>query len=139
MFQPICGIFSAGSAGAISFTSPAIQPKPRVTVFSSPRSDISCMPTQMPRNGRALAIATSSTASPMPGHRIEAGAAIGIGADAGQHDAVGGAHAFGVGGQLDLGRDAGLARGALEGLGRRAQIAGAVVDDGDAHFPSGPD
>ena len=28
VFQPICGIFSAGSAGTISLTSPAIQPKP---------------------------------------------------------------------------------------------------------------
>ena len=28
-----------------------------------------------------------------------------------------------------------LARGAFEGLGRRMQIAGAVVDDGDAHRP----
>ncbi len=67
------------------------------------------------------------------GHGVEAGAAIGIGADAGQHDAVGGAHAFGIGGQVDLGGDARFARGALERLGRRAQIAGAVVDDRDAH------
>jgi hypothetical protein len=66
VFQPICGIFSAGSTGSISFTSPAIQPKPLVIVFSSPRSDMSCMPTQMPRNGLALAIATSSTACHMP-------------------------------------------------------------------------
>ena len=97
------------------------------------------MPTQMPRNGRALAMATSSTASTMPGNGVEPGAAIGIGADARQHDAVGGAHAIGVGGQLDLGRDAGFARGAFESLGRRAQIAGAVVDDGDTHCFSGPD
>ena len=134
VFQPICGIFSAGSAGVISLTSPAIQPKPLVTVFSRPRSDISCMPTQMPRNGRALAIATSSTASPMPATACEAGAAIGIGADAGQHDAVGGAHPFGIRCQVDLGGNAGFARGALEGLGGRAQIARAVVDDRDAHF-----
>ena len=49
------------------------------------------------------------------------------------------AHALGVGGQIDLGRDAGFARGALEGLGGRAQIARAVVDDGDAHRQRRPD
>jgi imidazole glycerol-phosphate synthase subunit HisH len=39
VFQPICGIFSDGSSGVISTTSPGIQPKPLVIVFSSPRED----------------------------------------------------------------------------------------------------
>ena len=68
------------------------------------------------------------------GHGVEPGAAVGIGADARQHDAVGGAHALGIRRQVDLGGYAGLTRGALECLGRRAQIARAVVDDRDAHL-----
>ena len=36
------------------------QPKPSVGVYSSPSRAMSCMPTQMPRNGRAL-ISTAST------------------------------------------------------------------------------
>ncbi len=39
----------------------------------------------------------------------------------------------GLVGQVDLGIDAGFTGGALEGLGGRAQVARAVVDDGDAH------
>ena len=37
----------------------------------------------------------------MPGDRIEPGLAIGKGADAGQHDAVGTAHALGIGGDFN--------------------------------------
>ena len=60
VFQPICGIFSVGSDGVISTTSPLIQPRPLVTVFSRPRSAINWVPTQMPKNGRAFSITVSS-------------------------------------------------------------------------------
>ncbi len=52
VFQPMCGIFSCGSAGVIRSTSPAIQPNPSVISYSRPRSASNCMPTQMPKNGR---------------------------------------------------------------------------------------
>ena len=63
----MCGIFSAGSFGAMAFTSPLIQPKPGVVRNSRPRSAISCAPTQMPRNGRCLSRTVVSRASRMPG------------------------------------------------------------------------
>ena len=66
VFQPMCGIFSSGSAGVILSTSPAIQPRPLVTSYSSPRSAMSCMPTQMPRNGRPRLWTRSLSASIMP-------------------------------------------------------------------------
>ena len=50
---------------------------------------MSCMPTQMPRNGRPRAITVSSSVSTMPGIAAEAAAAIGECADAGQHDTLG--------------------------------------------------
>ena len=69
--------------------------------FSRPSVAISCMPTQMPRNGTPLPITRSSSTSTMPVTAIEPGAAIGEGADAGQHDAIGRAHHLGVGGDDD--------------------------------------
>ncbi len=114
-------------------TSPAIQPRPSVTSYSRPRSAISCMPTQMPRNGRPLPRTRFLERLDHARHRIEPAPAIGEGADAGQHHAVGAAHRVGIAGHHDrLGVPA-LARRALERLGRRMQIAGAVIDDGDAH------
>ena len=59
-------------------------------------------------------------------------AAIGEGADARQHDAVGAATASASAVTTIAGQPA-VARGALEGLRGRAQVARAVVDDGDAH------
>ncbi len=67
----------------------------------------------------------------MPGNRGKPAAAIGEGADARQHHAVGRAHHGGVGGHHDVGGDAGFARRALERLGGGSQIARAVIDDGD--------
>ena len=68
--------------------SPLIQPKPGVTACSSPRSAISCMPTQMPRNGVPASVAVSIAVA-HAGHGGQARGAIGEGALAGQHDAVG--------------------------------------------------
>ena len=67
------------------------------------------------------------------GHAIEAGAAVGEGADARQHDAVG------VGDVARARRHqhaivhARLARGAFEGFCGGAEVARSVIDDGDGH------
>jgi hypothetical protein len=55
------------------------------------------MPTQMPRKGRCFWRTTSSRILDHAGHGIEPAPAIGEGADAGQHDAIGPAH---LGGSL---------------------------------------
>src|SRR5690606_16285132 len=65
---------------------------------------------------------------------IEPGAAVAEGSNAGQNDAVGIAHAFRLAGDENLRIGPGFARRALERLGRRTQIARAVINDGDAHL-----
>ena len=90
-FQPICGILSAGSDGVSFATSPAIQPSPAMVSNSRPRVAISCMPTQMPRNGLPPLMHLLVQRLDHAGQGGEAAPAIGEGADAGQHDAVGGA------------------------------------------------
>src|SRR6266851_10481994 len=65
--------------------------------------------------------------------RIETPAAIGEGADAGQHDTIGAKRHFGIAGHHDLFRNVHAPRRALERLGRGMQIAGSVIDDGDTH------
>ncbi|KXI34708.1 UNVERIFIED_CONTAM: hypothetical protein ACS92_04030 [Bacillus cereus] len=66
--------------------------------------------------------------------RVEAAAAIGEGPDAGQHDAIGAIGLVGIARDEDLLRRFQAAPGALEGLGGRMQVAGPVIDDGDAHL-----
>ena len=66
---------------------------------------------------------------------VEPAPAIGKGADAGQHHAVRARDLRRIAGDHDGLIVPALARGAFEGLRRRVQIAGAVVDDGDAHRP----
>ena len=51
---------------------------------------MSCMPTQMPRNGRPLPRTAVLQRLAHAGHGVEAALAVGEGADARQHDAVGG-------------------------------------------------
>ncbi len=65
--------------------------------------------------------------------RVEAPAAIGEGADAGQHDAVSAIGHFRIAGHHDLFRIFQASRGTLECLRSRVQIAGTVIDDGNAH------
>ena len=65
--------------------------------------------------------------------RIQSAAAIGEGADPGQHDAIGAEHGFGIAGHHDFSGTCHAARRALERLGGGVQIAGAVIDDGNAH------
>ena len=133
VFQPICGIFSCGSSGVMRSTSPAIQPSPSVTSYSRPRSAISCMPTQMPKNGRPLLRTASSSASTMPSTasrpRRQSAKAPTPGSTTRSARATHGR----VVGHHDRLIEAGLMRRALERLGGRVQIAGAVIDDGDAH------
>ncbi len=72
------------------------------------------------------------------GHCEQSALAVGVGADARQDDAIGGRDVFGARCHEDLRRRFALSRGALESLCSRMQIAGAVVDDGDAlHVNSG--
>ncbi len=64
----------------------------------------------------------------------EAAFAIGKGADARQHDALGAAHSFGIAADADRHRKTRLARGTLESLMRGVQIARAIIDDDRAHL-----
>ena len=68
-------------------------------------------------------------------HAVEAAPAIGEGADARQHDAIGGGHHRRVVGHDDRLIVPAVARGPFERLGGGVQIARAVIDDGDAHRP----
>ena len=67
---------------------------------------------------------------------VEAAPAIGKRADAGKHDALGLANVFRIAGQSNFHAAAALPRGALQRFMCRVQIAGAVIDDGDAHHVS---
>ena len=69
----------------------------------------------------------------MPCDGVEAAPAVGEGADAGQHHPVGRGHDAWIVRHHDRLLQAGILRRALECLGRRVKIAGAVIDDGDAH------
>jgi hypothetical protein len=133
VFQPICGIFKAGFEGLISTTSPGIQSKPSVTVFSNPRVDISCMPTQMPRNGLALSSTAWRNARVHSVDRIEPGAAIGVGADTGKHHTVGLSDMIRIGTERDGCCNAGFAGRAFESLERRTQIARPVINYDNLH------
>src|SRR5215467_14109903 len=64
---------------------------------------------------------------------IEPAPAIGEGADARQHHALGAGDLLRIARHHDRLRQTFLARGALERFRRRVQIARAVIDDGDAH------
>ena len=86
VFQPICGILSAGSAGSIALTSPSIQPSPGVSPCSSPRSAIKLQPTQMPRNGLPRRPHALLQRLDHAGNGVEPALAVGEGADARQHD-----------------------------------------------------
>ena len=75
--------------------------QPSVTSYSRPRSAISCMPTQMPKNGRPLRRTVSLERFDHAGDGIEAAAAIGERADAGQHHAIGARDRVGIAGDHD--------------------------------------
>ena len=89
VFQPMCGTFSAGSEGATARTSPGMRSRPGITPCSRPRVARSCMPTQMPRNGRPRTVDDFVDRLDHAGDGIEAPPAIGEGAVAGEDDTVG--------------------------------------------------
>ena len=64
--------------------------------------------------------------------RVQATAAIGEGANARQHNAIGTKHHFRVAGHHDPGRVFHAPRGALKRFRGGVQVAGAVVDDRNA-------
>ena len=91
----MCGIFSAGSDGAIASTSPGSSRGLRSRrIRGRARPSAACRRRCRGTAGRCCA--------PPPqrldhaGHRVEAAPAVGEGADAGQHDAVGAAHGVGI-------------------------------------------
>ena len=104
MFQPIWGIFIAGSSGVISFTSPAIQPKPRVIgLFQTALRHKLHADADTQKRSR-LADRDLVDRLDHAGDGIEARPAVGIGAHTWQHDAIGRAHPLGACRQLDLER-----------------------------------
>ena len=70
-------------------------------------------------------------------HVLEPPLAIGKGADAWKHDALGVGNVLGPRRHLDGKVRPLLARGALEGLCGGVEVAGAVIDDGDVHGAQG--
>ncbi len=128
----MCGILSAGSVGSMARTSPAIQSRPSVVSNSRPREARSCMPTQMPRNGRLLAVHRLFERCDHAGNGLQSALAIGVGAYARQHDAVGCAHVLGLRADQDLRVCVRFAGGALKCLRGGVEISGTVIDDDDA-------
>ena len=129
----MCGIFRFSSRGAIFSTSPAIQLKPSVVTCSLPRVAINCMPTQMPKNGRALTRTASVIASSMPSsesrpRRQSAKAPTPGSTMRSARNTASGSRVTTIFCGSSM-----RPRGALERLRRRVQIAGAVIDDGNAH------
>ena len=133
-----CGGSSAPAARGSGATSPAIQSSPGTTSYSRPRVAMSCMPTQMPRNGRPRRAHALFERFDHARHGVEAAPAIGEGADAGQHDVLGGGTTSGSRVTRHLAGEPRFARGALEGLVGGVQIARPVIDDRDAHFSRPP-
>ena len=91
---------------------------------------ISCMPTQMPKNG--LAFSSTAMAQRLV-HAVDRGktaAAVGKGANTGQHDPVGAGNGFRrIWSDRISAPIPPFAGGALEGLCGRAQIARTVIDN----------
>ena len=123
---------AAGRAPSISAISPSIQPKPGVISCSRPRSAISCMPTQMPRNGVPAAVARLDRLA-HAGNRGQSARAVGEGALARQHDPVGAGDIVGIRGHPHLGIQPGALRRQRERPRGGGQIAAAVVHHRDLH------
>ena len=134
VFQPICGILSAGVVGLDRRSRrPGSSRAPAVVSYSRPRLAMSCMPTQMPRNGRPLPRTASVSASTMPGTASSPRRQSAKAPTPGSTMRSAFATALRVGGDDDRLVESGLARGALEGLVGGMEVARAVIDDRDAH------
>ena len=107
--------------------------KPSVTSYSRPRSAKSCMPTQMPKNGRPLCRTASSSAPTMPSTasrpRRQSAKAPTPGSTTRSAFATTAGSLVTTMGWLE----AGLVRGAFERFCGRVQVTGAVIDDRNAH------
>ena len=114
-------------------TSPAIQPRPFRHLVFAPALGQELHADANAEERPALAPHRFLERLDHAGDGIEPAPAIGKGADAGQHDAIGARHHGRIARHHDRLTDAGVLRRALERLGGRMQIAGAVIDDGDAH------
>ncbi|MFK4652692.1 hypothetical protein ABIF97_002626 [Bradyrhizobium japonicum] len=88
-----------------------------------PRLAISCMPTQIPKEGPRLDAHRFGDRLDHAVDGIEPAPAIGEGADARQHQTVGAVGLIRIAGDEDLLRNLQAARGALECLGGGMQIA----------------
>ena len=104
-------------------TSPPIQPKPATSSYSRPHSASICMPTQMPRKGRARFLDRLDHRLFQPVEGLQPAPAGGKCAVAGQHDTGRARHLVGVG-THDNGARADLGGHALKRLFRRMQVAG---------------
>ena len=120
------------SSGTIMVTSPSIQPKPSCVPFSRPRLAMSCMPTQMPRNGTPAPITRSSSVSRMPVTASNPARQSAKAPTPGRTMRSALRTFSGSSVTRDLGIKPGFARRTLKSLGRRFEIARAVIDDGDA-------
>ena len=133
-----CAEFSAPAIGRCDACRPRRESSqgPSVTTYSRPRSAMSCMPTQMPRNGRPLARARWSPPAPRP-CRGTASSPRRQSAKAptpGSTTRSARAHLIRIARHHDrLIVSALLARRALERLRRRMQIARTIIDNRDAH------
>ena len=133
VFQPMCGIFSAGIArrDLVDLAGDPAEPRRHLVFAAALGHELHADADAEERP--ALAAHGFLERRDHARHRVEAAAAIGERADARQHHALGAAHRRPDRASPRSAERAALARGALERLRGGVQIAGAVIDDGDAH------
>ncbi len=129
----MCGIFSAGSDGAILVDLAFDPAEARRHLML-----VAALGHQLHADANAeerLALFGDAVGQRIDhaGNRFEPALAIGKRADARQHDALGFRHGVRIARHRNRLVVAALARRALERLGGRVQIARTVIDDGDAH------
>src|SRR5262245_47313181 len=116
VFHPMCGIRSAASRSTV----PGHSPQPSVVrPCSMPRSNSTCMPTQIPRTGRPGPEDARALDLVEPGH------AGGVRTDTGDDQAVGSLGLLSIGAEGDVGT------GVLDGAYDGAKIARPVVEHHD--------
>ena len=136
VFQPMCGTFSAGSEGATARTSPGMRSRPGLTPCSTPRVARSCMPTHMPRKGRPRRSTTSAIASTMPGTESRLRRQSAKAPSPGR--TMRSACATSSGSDVIITTDLRLPAAAImrsKAFCGGAEVAGAIVDEGDGHRP----
>ena len=112
--------------------------EPRRDAVLDARVARSCMPTQMPKNGRAFRSSASLIASTMPSTASRLRRQSAKAPSPGRTMRSARATTSGSDGDDDPLAASGPRDDVLEGLGRRPDVAGAVVDERDGHVaPSG--